>query len=108
MCEVGKNYVMFKVEDMSGVPTGDVKMQEVVVSALSISFQLSWTQCFAMCYLQVFLRSLRKFADNEHMEQGMESDDTEVEYGSELQFSESTQSAEMREAEYSVENEGSE
>ena len=38
MCEVGKNYVMFKVEDMSGVPTGDVKMQEVVVSALSISF----------------------------------------------------------------------
>ena len=42
------------------------------------------------------------------MEQGMESDDTEVEYGSELQFSESTQSAEMREAEYFVENEGSE
>ena len=42
------------------------------------------------------------------MEEGMESDNTEVEYGSELQFSESTQSAEMREAEYSVENEGSE
>ena len=31
-----------------------------------------------------------KFADKEHMGEGMESDDTEVEYGSELQFSEST------------------
>ena len=38
----------------------------------------------------------------------MENDDTEVEDGSELQFLELTQSAEMREAEYSVENEGSE
>ena len=42
------------------------------------------------------------------MEEGMESDNTEVENGSELQFSELTRSVEMREAEYSVENEGSE
>jgi hypothetical protein len=79
-----------------------------VVSALPIGFRLSWTQCFAMHYLQVFLRSLRKFVDKEHMEEGMESNDTEVEDGSELQFLELTQSVEMREAEYSVENEGSE
>jgi hypothetical protein len=26
VCEVGKNYVMFKVEDMSGVQEGDVRM----------------------------------------------------------------------------------
>jgi hypothetical protein len=36
VCEVGKNYVMFRVEDMTGVLTGDVKMQGVVVSALPI------------------------------------------------------------------------
>jgi hypothetical protein len=56
----------------------------------------------------VFLKSLGKFVDKEHMKEGMESDNTEVENGSELQFSELTQSVEMREAEYSVENEGSE
>ena len=26
VCKVGKNYVMFKVEDMSGVLEGDVRM----------------------------------------------------------------------------------
>jgi hypothetical protein len=31
VCEVGKNYVMFKVEDMSGALTGDVKIQRVVI-----------------------------------------------------------------------------
>ena len=46
----------------------------------------------------MFLKSLGKFVDKELME-GMESDDTEVEDGSELQFSELTQSVEMREAE---------
>ena len=43
VCEVGKNYVMFKMEDMSGVLEDDVRMREIVVSALSIGFQLSWT-----------------------------------------------------------------
>ena len=49
-----------------------------------------------------------KFADKEHMEEGMESDATKVGEDSELEFSELTQSAEMREAEYSAESEGSE
>jgi hypothetical protein len=59
-----------------------------------------------MHYLQIFLRSLVKFADKEHMEEGMESDDTKVREDSKLEFSELTQSAEMREAEYSAESEG--
>ena len=48
-----------------------------------------------------------KFADKEHME-GMESDDTRVGEDSELEFSELTQSTEMREAEYFAESEESE
>ena len=43
-----------------------------------------------------------KFADKEHMEEGMESDDTKVGKDSELEFSELTQ------AEYSAESEGPE
>ena len=39
--KVGKNYVMFKVEDMSCVSKGDIRMQEIVVLTLPISFQLS-------------------------------------------------------------------
>ena len=51
VCEVGKNYVMFKVEDLSSVSEGDVKMQGMVASALPIGFQLSWAQRFVMHYL---------------------------------------------------------
>ena len=108
VCEVGKNYIMFKVEDMSGVPEGDVRIWGIVVSALPIGFQLSWTQRFIMCYLRIFLRSLVKFADKEHIEEGMGSDTTKVGEDSELEFSELTQSTEMREAEYSAESEESE
>ena len=108
MCEVGKNYVMFKVEDMSGVLKGDVRMRGIVVSALPIGFQLSWTQCFIMHYLSIFLRSLVKFVDKEHIKEGMESDTTKVGEDSELEFSELTQSTEMREAESSAESEESE
>ena len=108
VCEVGKNYVMFKVEGKSGVPEGDVRMWGIVVSALPIDFQLSWTQHFIMCYLCIFLWSLVKFADKEHIEEGMESDTTKVGEDSELEFSELTQSTEMREAEYSAESEDSE
>ena len=70
VCKVGKNYVMFKVEDMSGVPEGDVRMQGIVVLALPIGFQLSWTQHFIMHYLCIFLRSLVKFVDKEHIKEG--------------------------------------
>ena len=49
-----------------------------------------------------------EFADKEHIEEEMESDDTRVGEDSELEFSELTQSTEMREAEYSAESEGSE
>jgi hypothetical protein len=108
VCEVGKNYIMFKVEDMSGVPEGDVRIRGIVVSALPIGFQLSWTQRFIMRYLRIFLRSLVKFADKEHIEEGMGSDTTKVGEDSELEFSELTQSTEMREAEYSAESEESE
>ena len=108
VCEVGKNYIMFKVEDMSGVPEGDVRIWGIVVLALPIGFQLSWTQHFIMRYLRIFLRSLVKFADKEHIEEGMESDSTKVGEDSELEFSELTQSTEMREAEYSAESEESE
>src|ERR1700677_4138169 len=99
---------MFKVEDMSSVPEGDVRIRGIAVLALSISFQLSWTQRFIMCYLCIFLRSLVKFADKEHIEEGIESDTTKVGEDSELEFSELTQSTEMREAEYSAESEESE
>src|ERR1700734_2112539 len=88
VCEVGKNYIMFKVEDMSGVSEGDVRIRGIVVSALPIGFQLSWTQRFIMHYLRIFLRSLVKFADKEHIEEGMESDSTKVGEDSELEFSE--------------------
>ena len=44
-----------------------------------------------------------KFADKEHMEEGMESDATKVGEDSELEFSKLNQLAEMREAEYSAE-----
>src|ERR1700729_1358635 len=108
VCEVKKNYVMFKVEDMSGVLKGDVRMWGIVVSALPIGFQLSWTQRFIMRYLCIFLQSLVKFADKEHIEEGMESDTTKVGEDSELEFSELTQSTEMREVEYSAESEESE
>ena len=108
VCGVGKNYVMFKVEDMSDVPEGDVRMRGIVVSALPIGFQLSWTQHFIMHYLCIFLRSLVKFVDKEHIGEGMESDTTKVGEDSELKFSELTQSTEMREAEYSAESEESE
>src|ERR1700735_5212279 len=112
MCSGGaqgwKNYGMFKAEDMSGVSEGDVQMQRIVVLALPIGFQLSWTQCFIMRYLQILLRSLVKFANKEHIEEGMESDTTKVGEDSELEFSELTQSTEMREAEYSAESEESE
>ena len=93
---------------MSGVSEGDVRIRGIVVSALPIGFQLSWTQCFIMHYLRIFLRSLVKFADKEHIEEGMESDTTKVGEDSELEFSELTQSTEMREAEYSAESEESE
>ena len=93
---------------MSGVPEGDVRIRGIVVSALPIGFQLSWTQRFIMHYLHIFLRSLVKFADKEHIEEGMESDTTKVGEDSELEFSELTQSTEMREAEYSAESEESE
>ena len=83
-------------------------MQGIVVLALPISFQLSWTQCFIMHCFQILLRSLVEFADKEHIEEEMESDDTRVGEDSELEFSELTQSTEMREAEYSAESEGSE
>jgi hypothetical protein len=49
-----------------------------------------------------------KFVDKAHMKEGMESDATKVRKDSELGFSELTQLAEMREAEYSAESEGSE
>ena len=49
-----------------------------------------------------------KFADKEHMEEGMESDATKVGKDSELEFSKLNQLAEMREAEYSAESEDSE
>ena len=55
-----------------------------------------------------FLRSLVKFADKKHIEEGMESDTTKVRKDSELEYYELTQSMEMREAEYSVESEESE
>ena len=87
---------------MSGVPEGDVRMQGIVVLALPIGFQLSWTQHFIMYYFRILLRSLVKFADKEHIEEEMESDATKVGEDSELEFSELTQSTEMREAEYSV------
>lgn len=80
VCKVGKNYVMFKVEDMSGVPKGDAWMHRIVVSALPLSFHLSQTQYFIMRYLRVFLRTLVKFADKEHMEEGMDSDATKVQF----------------------------
>src|ERR1700685_2569153 len=99
---------MFKVKDMSGVPEGDVRMWGIVVSALPISFRLSWTQRFIMRYLHIFLRSLVKFADKEHIEEGMGSDTTKGGGDSELEFSELTQSTEMREAESSAESEESE
>ena len=105
VCEVRKNYVMFKVENMSGIPEGDVRMLGIVVSALPIGFQLSWTQRFIMRYLHIFLRSLVKFADKEHIEEGMESDTTKVGEDSELEFSELTQLMEMREAAESEESE---
>ena len=79
-----------------------------MVSALPIGFQLSWTQNFIMCYLHIFLMSLVKFADKEHIKEGIESDATKVGEDSELEFSELTQSTEMRKAEYSAESEGSE
>ena len=99
VCKVGKNYVMFKVEDMSGVPKGEVRMWGIVVLALPISFQLSWTQHFIMCYLCIFLRSLVKFVDKEHIKEGMESDATKVGEDSELEFSELTQLAKMKDSE---------
>ena len=49
-----------------------------------------------------------KFADKEHIKEGMESDATKVGKNSELEVSELNQLAEMREAEYSAESEGSE
>ena len=79
-----------------------------MVSALPIGFQLSWMQHFVMHYFQILLRSLVKFADKEHIKEGMESDTTKVGEDSELEFSELTQSTEMREAEYFAESEESE
>jgi hypothetical protein len=108
VCKVGKNYVMFKVEDLSSVSEGDVKMRGMVASALPIGFQLSWAQRFVMRYLRMFLRSFVKFADKENMEKRMESDDSKVGEDSESESSELTQSGEMREAEYSAESEESE
>jgi hypothetical protein len=58
---------------MSSVPEGDVRTWGIVVLALPISFQLSWTQCFIMHYFQILLRSLVKFAYKEHIEEGGES-----------------------------------
>ena len=49
-----------------------------------------------------------KFVDKEHIEERMESDTTKVGEDSELEFSELTQSTEMREAEHSAEREESE
>ena len=67
-----------------------------MVLALPIGFQLSWTQHFIMHYLCIFLRSLVKFVDKEHIKEGMESDATKIGEDSELEFFELTQLTEMR------------
>ena len=49
-----------------------------------------------------------KFVNKEHMEEGMESENPKVGENSELEFSELTQSTEMRKAQYCAESEESE
>ena len=49
-----------------------------------------------------------KFVNKEHMEEGMESENPKVGEDSELEFSELTQSTEMRKAQYCAESEESE
>src|ERR1700683_5164203 len=76
----------------------DVKYCRCPGSVQDTCPECMWShQCFTMCYFGILLRSLVKFANKEHIEKGMESDDTRVGVDSELEFSELTQSTEMRE-----------